>query len=109
ADMLEDTDFYYSEHKLVFQVMKSAYRADKPADVHLVCEELKREDKLQAVGGIGYVTTLAQYAGTSAYIEEYVEIVKNKADFRRIIDLARDMERCALEESKPPFELIPIF
>src|SRR5580704_7459136 len=69
ADMLEDSDFYYSEHRLVFQVMKSAYRADKPTDVHLVCEELKRDNKLSAVGGVGFVTTLAQYAGTSAYIE----------------------------------------
>ncbi len=77
ADGLDDSDFYYTEHKIIFQVMKSAYKSDKPTDVHLICEELKRQDKLKVVGGAGYVTTLAQYAGTSAYIEEYVSIVRD--------------------------------
>ncbi len=98
ADALDDSDFYYNEHKLIFQVLKSAYKADKPADVHLVSEELKRQDKLKAVGGVGYLTTLAQFAGTSAYIEEYTEIVKNKATLRRMIQAAQQVEKSALDE-----------
>src|SRR5437016_1248926 len=84
ADSLDEQDFYFTEHKSIFQALKTAYRNDKPADVHLVAEDLKRQNKLQAVGGVAYLTTLAQYAGTSAYIEEYVDIVKNKALLRRI-------------------------
>ncbi len=100
ADGLDEGDFYYTEHKLVFQVLKTLYKADKPADVHLVCEELKRRDQLEAVGGVSYITTLAQYAGTSAYIEEYVAIVREKAVLRRMIGAAQTVERKALEE--PP-------
>jgi len=98
ADMLDDSDFYYTEHKLIFQILKAAYRGDKPADVHLVCEELKRQDKLKAVGGPGYVTTLAQYAGTSAYVEEYTQLVQNKSVLRRMIHAAQIVEKNALEE-----------
>lgn len=98
ADALEDTDFYYTEHRIIFQVLKAAYTNDKPADIHLVCEELKRLDKLKAVGGAGYVTTLAQYAGTSAYIEEYVELVKSKSVLRKMIQAAQLVEKKALEE-----------
>ena len=82
-------DFYYSEHKLVFHALKSAYKNDKPADVHLICEELKRQDQLKAVGGAGYVATLAQYAGTSAYVEEYVSIVREKAILRNMINASQ--------------------
>src|SRR5438105_148210 len=64
ADALDDSDFYFSEHKAIFQVLKTFYKKDKPADIHLVAEELKRQDKLQSVGGIANLTTLAQYAGT---------------------------------------------
>src|ERR1700730_5807134 len=64
ADGLDEFDFYYTEHRIIFQVLKTAYKNDMPADVHLVCEELRRQDKLKAVGGAGYITTLAQYAGT---------------------------------------------
>jgi len=106
ADGLDDSDFYYAEHKTIFQVLKSAYAADKPADVHLVCEELKRQDKLKAVGGVAYVTTLAQYAGTSAYIEEYIEIVHNKAVLRRMINAAQLIERKALDEPKEVLTLL---
>ena len=70
ADSLDDSDFYYNEHKIIFDVLRSSYKQDKPADVHLICEELKRSGKLKAAGGVSYVTTLAQYAGTAAYIEE---------------------------------------
>lgn len=98
SDSLDDTDFYYTEHKIIFQVLKGAYKNDKPADVHLVCEELRRQDKLKAVGGAAYVTTLAQYAGTSAYIEEYVEIIRDKSTLRSMINAAQNIERKAFEE-----------
>lgn len=98
ADALDDADFYYSEHKSVFAALKHAYRNDKPADVHLMAEELKRAGKLESVGGIAYLTLLAQYAGTSAYIEEYTELVRNKAILRRMILAAQQVEKEALED-----------
>ena len=84
--------------KSSFEVLKAAYRNDKPADVHLIGEELKRQNKLKAIGGISYLTTLAQYAGTSAYIEEYVELVRSKSILRRMISAAQDVERSALKD-----------
>lgn len=98
ADTLSELDFYYSEHRLIFDVLKTFYVQDKPADLHLVSEELKRTGKLKTAGGIGYLTTLAQYAGTSAYVEEYVELVRSKALLRRMIESAQDIERTALNE-----------
>lgn len=98
ADSLNDTDFYFTENQIVFQVLKAAYVNDKPADVHLVCEELRRQEKLKSVGGVAYITTLAQYAGTSAFIEEYVKIVRDKSILRRMISAAQQVEKEALEE-----------
>jgi len=100
ADALDDTDFYFTEHKIVFQALKSAFKSDKPADVHLICEELKRQEKLNSVGGVAFVTHLAQFAGTAAYIEEYVELVKSKSILRRMIHSAQEIEKRALED--PP-------
>jgi replicative DNA helicase len=98
ADGLEDIDFYYTEHQTIFASLKNAYQSDRPADIHLIGEDLKRIGKLDAVGGISYLTTLAQYAGTSAYIEEYVSLVKEKAILRRMIHAAQSIEKTALEE-----------
>lgn len=100
ADRLDPTDFYYTEHQIVHTALKTAYKADKPADIHLIAEELKRKNQLEAVGGISYLTTLAQYAGTSAFVEEYVALVRDKALLRRMIDAAQRVEKSALED--PP-------
>jgi DnaB helicase-like protein/AAA domain-containing protein len=98
ADALDDTDFYFRDNQIIFQVLKAAYVNDKPADVHLVCEELRDQNKLKTVGGVAYITTLAQYAGTSAYIEEYVKIVRDKSILRRLITAAQQVVNEALEE-----------
>lgn len=98
ADKLQGQDFYYTEHQTIFTVLKTAYISDKPADIHLIAEELKRQAKLEAVGGVSYLTTLAQYAGTSAFIEEYVDLVREKSILRRMINAAQLIEKGALEE-----------
>ena len=98
ADTLLPEDFYFKEHQLVFHVLQEAYRNDRPADVHLVNEELKRRDELKEVGGIVALTEIAHYAGTSAYIEEYVNVVKDKALLRRMISTASEMEKKAQQE-----------
>jgi replicative DNA helicase len=98
ADQLQASDFYFLEHQLVFESLKNAYHNDKPADVHLIAEDLKNSQKLEKVGGVSYLTTLAQYAGTSAYIEEYVDIVKNKSILRKMINAADKIEKNAFEE-----------
>jgi len=95
---LNDSDFYYTEHKIIFQILRKSYIEDKPSDVHLICEELKRQDKLKSVGGAAYITTLAQYAGTSAYIEEYVKNVRDKAILRQLIDAAQSTQKEAFSD-----------
>ncbi|MCH9630154.1 MAG: Replicative DNA helicase [Chlamydiia bacterium] len=100
ADQLSDFDFYYKEHQKIFKALKTAYFDDKPADIHLIAEELKRQNNLEDVGGIAYLTTLAQYVGTSAYIEEYVELVRDKSLLRKMITASEKIEKDALNEPK---------
>ncbi len=98
ADLLEESDFYYSEHRLIFEVLKNCFLQDKPADVHLVAEELKRREQLKAIGGVAYLASLAQYAGTAAHIEEYTELVRSKSLLRRMIQSAQDVEKLAFDD-----------
>lgn len=97
ADLLDTHDFYYTEHKTIFDILKGCFVQDKPADVHIVAEELKRQGKLKNVGGVAYLTSLAQYAGTAAHIEEYTELVKSKSLLRRMIHAAQEVEKRAFD------------
>lgn len=106
SSILDDADFFYSEHKLIFSILKNFYVRDLPVDVHLVAEELKRQNLLAAAGGVGYLTTIAQYAGTSAHIEEYASIVRNKALLRRMIHAAQLVETNALDDPENVLEAL---
>lgn len=98
SDALGELDFYFIEHQIIFKSLKEAYLQDKPADIHLVAEDLKKKELLEKVGNVAYITTLAQYAGTSAYIEEYIKIVREKSILRQLIQAAEQIEKNALEE-----------
>lgn len=100
SDQLEKGDFYLIEHSMIFDALKRCYLADRPADVHLVSEELKGVDQLDKAGGVAYITTLAQYAGTAAYVEEYADIVRKKALLRKMIQASQQIEKKSLKSNE---------
>jgi len=106
SEELNDSDFYYQEHKIIFQSIKNFYKNGKPADVHLISEDLKAQDKLKDVGGISYIIALAQYSGTSAYIEEYIDAIRNKAILREVLHISQETEKAALENQESATRLI---
>ena len=54
-ELIEEEDFYNKSNAAIFHVMKEMYIAGKPIDIVTVCDELKRRDELDAVGGRSYV------------------------------------------------------
>lgn len=102
---LDESDFYFSEHQLVLNTLKILYRQNKPADLLLVIEELKRQSKSDVPSRIAYVTSLAQYAGTSIYVEEYIEELKKFSQLRQFIHLAQKMAKNALDPNQDPTKI----
>jgi replicative DNA helicase len=116
CEALSEEDFYFDQYKVIFRALKSLYQRGKPADEHLVCEELERQGKLEEAGGPEFINNLAMVVGSSAYLEEYIEIVEDKALLRKAIESAKtiydnglanpkDVKRF-VEESKELFEPI---
>ncbi|MBS0625981.1 MAG: replicative DNA helicase [Verrucomicrobia bacterium] len=99
---LDCNDFYFSEHKIIFQSLKSLHAAGKPSDIHLAAEELKKMAELQKVGGVAYLTDLAQFAGTSAHVHEYIEILKTKSYSRQAFQLLEEGKKELLNDPVDP-------
>lgn len=98
STILKEEDFYHIEHQTIFRVLKSLFQDRNLADTHLICEELKKTEKLKSVGGAAYITSLAQFAGTSAYVEEYIDDIKENSKQRQLLYLAQKIEQQALEK-----------
>lgn len=106
VSVITENDFFFNEHRLIFACIQTFFNNDHLCDVHLVAEELKRRTQLHSVGGVPYLTTLVQYAGTSIHTEEYAEIVASKALLRRMITTARNIEREAYTDPKDVFSAL---
>ncbi|MEL7431270.1 MAG: replicative DNA helicase [Chlamydiota bacterium] len=106
SDSLREKDFYFLEHQIIFSILQASYKEDRPADIHIVAESLKKEGNLKKIGGVSYLTTLAQYAGTSAYVEEYVKMVREKAILRSMVGACEIITSSALQEKSQAADLL---
>jgi replicative DNA helicase len=85
GDLLTESDFYRYEHRIVFQVAAAMLNATKPADIFTVYDRLESMGKATEVGGLAYLTSLAQYVPSAANIRRYAEIVRERSILRKLI------------------------
>lgn len=100
AEFLQPAHFYRDAHSEVYSAVLSLYEKKEPADIVTVTDELKLRGSYEMVGGAGYLTTLVNYVPTSAHIEHYARIVKDKAVRRQLISAATRMTEMSFEETQ---------
>ncbi len=84
-EVLRASYFYEEKHRLVFEALRSLFEKNKPADLVTVSEELNRGHQLESIGGAAYLAQLTAEVPTSAHIEHYAQIVKEKYLLRHLI------------------------
>jgi len=104
-ELLSPNNFYYPEHSAVFLALESLFKTNRKADVHLLTEELKRGERLNVVGGVEYLLTLASIAGTSAYFEAYAHDLKSLAQRREFVNRCEELHKEALSSDLDPCAL----
>ncbi|MEY2803737.1 MAG: Replicative helicase [Pseudomonadota bacterium] len=85
GDLLVDGDFYRHEHQLTYAAIGALVNASKPADVITVFEHLQNQGHAEAVGGLAYLNSLAQYVPSASNIRRYAEIVRERSILRKLV------------------------
>jgi len=88
SEYLKPADFYREAHRQIFQAVCALCDRDEPVDLVTLAEELRTRSVLEAVGGMGALTQLANAVPTSANISYYARIVREKAVLRTLINTA---------------------
>ncbi len=99
ADFLHAEDFYRDAHRTIFEAVLHLFEQHEPADFITICDELARHNKLDLVGGAGYITSLINQVPTSGNVEYYGRIVERTAILRRLIHAAGQIAAVAYEEN----------
>ena len=95
GDLLVDGDFYRHEHQLIYAAIGALVNASKPADVITVFEHLQNQGNAEAVGGLGYLNSLAQYVPSASNIRRYAEIVRERSILRKLVSASDEIATAA--------------
>ena len=90
--------FYDDRNKKLFQAIKSLHEQSIAIDVTTVSNELDKTKNFSAVGGIEYLTEVIDSVATAANLDYYINIIKEKAIVRNLINTATDIVTEAYEE-----------
>jgi len=86
TESLDEDSFYKNTHKKIFEAIRDLYNANKAVDIITLTDELKRNAALEEIGGASLLTALVNSVPTSANINHYVSIVKEKYILRTLIN-----------------------
>ena len=106
ADAINKDDFYEERHKRIFEAATALYEKRSPIDVLTLTDQLKNTGFLDLVGGASYLTELTNFVPTAAHVEQYAEIVTQKALRRRLIKASETIVGLGFDEAKNLQELI---
>ena len=94
---LKAEDFYLSQNRLIFEVMKQLQNESKPIDTVSVCDALELKGKLDEVGSIAYLSELAEGVVSAANGEYYASIIKRDSLTRKVIEAGNDIAKFGYE------------
>ena len=95
SEFLGGDDFYREAHRHVFEAMVVLAERGEAVDLVTVSEELRGGNRLERVGGLTFLTALANAVPTAANVEHYARIVREKSILRQLISSATSVvTRC---------------
>ncbi|MCU5782288.1 replicative DNA helicase [Alcanivorax balearicus MACL04] len=107
AERVGEKDFYRKEHRLIFQVIGQLVEEEKPSDLVTVSQALTHRGELDDVGGATYLSELARNTPSTANINAYAEIVRERSILRQLIQVSHKVSDLAFNpKGKPSLEIL---
>src|SRR6185369_7187190 len=106
ADAINVEDFYDARHARIYEALLALYEKRSSIDVLTLADQLRGTGFLDMVGGPAYLTELTNFVPTAAHVEQYADIVAQKALRRRLIKASKQLTDLGYDESKQLKELI---
>ncbi|WP_428266972.1 replicative DNA helicase [Haliangium sp.] len=97
-DTLAEDDFYDPRHKAVFAAMRQLETQAKPIDEVTLEDELAKVGKLEAIGGLAFLSELALKVPTADNVPYYAQIIQDKHAARRLMLAASEIAARGYEE-----------
>ncbi|MBP3291435.1 MAG: replicative DNA helicase [Clostridia bacterium] len=95
ADVIMPTlaveDFFVSQNRIIYAAMRELVERSSPIDTVSVADKLELQGKLDEVGSIDYLNSLAMGVVSSANAKYYADIIKRDSLTRKVISAGNDI------------------
>ena len=86
TEKLMPEDFYRQAHQVIYSAILTLHSKNEPIDMITLINELKKMNRLDDVGGVAYVTLLANVVPTAANAKYHAQIVEDKSVLRQLVE-----------------------
>ncbi|MEQ8302786.1 MAG: replicative DNA helicase [Cyclobacteriaceae bacterium] len=106
VEFLRPEHFYSDAHKEIFTAIIDLFKASDPVDMRTVVAQLRKNGKLDVVGGAYAIAELTSKVSSAANIEYHARIIIEMAIKRNLIQIASQIHHDAYEDTTDVFELL---
>ncbi len=100
VQIISDSNYFYlSTHKLIYEAILSLFESNKPVDLITLREKFHKQGKLDKIGGSSYIADLVNCVITTANVDYYAQIVKEKYILRNLLKVANEISYLSYNDS----------
>ena len=97
VETLKPESFYKPAHRIIYAAALDMFRKNEPIDIVTISEYLRDGEELENAGGRAYINDLAMNVVTTANIEYYAKIIREKEIKRALINAGSEIVATAYE------------
>ena len=101
APWLRPEHFYFEKHGQIFAAMLACYNRREPPDLATVAAELRRQERLEQVGGLTALAELAADVPIAMHATYYARTVEQTAVARALIECGGKIAALGYDDSQP--------
>lgn len=105
-NMLSNFSFYRTAHQIIYDAAKVLFDKNEAIDIITISEELRKNNRLDKVGGADYLTVLVDSVVTASNVEHYANIVRDKALLRELIKVSSKIIENSFKEQTDSQEIL---
>lgn len=105
-DQIDEECFYSTANSRIFICMKEMFEKNIPIDIITLADVLRKKGWLESIGEETYLGELAECIATSANMEYYANILREKATLRKLISVAGEVTTDCFNTEIDPQEIV---
>ncbi len=106
AEIVTSDDFYQNQYGVIFDAIVELCNEGQPVDLVTLQVRLKEKDLPEEITDMEYVRDLFRNVSTSANVQYYAQIVRDKAVLRRLIKTSDEISAACYQDKDPVRDIL---